>query len=91
MVKDKNNENPMVALMSRSEVVEWLNKKCKPTAADIVDSIPTTYYITKDDTEYCHKEDLRKLLNPMLVLEMECDVVTTLIPKKHVHFTGVEI
>jgi hypothetical protein len=82
----------LIALMDRTDVVNYLTEKVSPFAAEMVDNIPYSFGtkgIRFNDNILV--QDLKLMLTPSIVRQMECEVTTALQFKDDVYYTGVLI
>lgn len=81
----------MVTIINRDEVVEFLmHKRCKTTAAQLVEDISYSIGIKGDRfPDYILMQSLQQLLMPELIRDIQSNVVQRMIRTEDIYYMGV--
>ncbi len=82
----------LIALMDRSDVAEYLKNKVSYLAAEMVINLPYSFGVKGTRfNDNILVQDLKSMLTPQIVREMECEVITALQFKDDIYYTGILI
>jgi hypothetical protein len=69
----------MTSVISKSQVVEFLNAKCKTTAAHVIDGIKNVVFLKEIEGEFIFIHDMCNLLTKSLTDDIECNITQIMV------------